>query len=131
MKNREATKSVGPSKLPHFEALEDYIRVEVQRLVQQLLDEEATELLGRQRYERAETSDPAEAPAYRNGHGKPRHLTLPIGTIEIRRPRLRNLTERFESRLLPLFKRRSKVVNSMLPELAGRARPRAAARPGR
>jgi putative transposase len=98
--------------------LEEYIRCEVQRLVQQLLDQEATELLGRQRYERAEASEESgEAPPYRNGHGKPRHLTLPIGTIEVRRPRLRNLSERFESRLLPLFQRRSKVVNSMLPEL--------------
>ena len=98
--------------------MEEYIRCEVQRLVQQLLDQEATELLGRQRYERAESSDESgESPPYRNGHGKPRNLTLPVGTIEVRRPRLRNLDERFESRLLPLFQRRSKVVNSMLPEL--------------
>ena len=82
------------------------------------MDQEATEALGRQKYERAEPSEASEeAPPYRNGHGKPRRFTLPIGTIDVRRPRLRNLSECFESRLLPLFQRRSQVVNEMLPEL--------------
>jgi transposase-like protein len=98
--------------------LEDYLREQVQQLVQRLLDQEATEVLGRHKYERAEPAEGSnEPPAYRNGHGKPRRFTLPLGTIEVRRPRLRNLTESFESRLLPLFQRRSQVVNEMLPEL--------------
>lgn len=117
MKNQEAS-TPASTPVPNFESLEEFVRDEVQRLMQRLLDQEATEVLGRQKYERA---DPAESPegrpAYRNGHGEPRNLTLPIGTIEVRRPRLRNLGEVFESRLLPLFQRRSRVVNSMLPEL--------------
>jgi transposase-like protein len=118
VKNSEATKSTPASQAPNFENLEEYIRDEVQSLVQRLLDQEATEVLGRQKYERADpTESTEESPAYRNGHGKPRRLTLPMGTIEVRRPRLRNLSETFESRLLPLFQRRSRLVNSMLPEL--------------
>ena len=94
------------------------MREQVQQLVQRLLDQEATEVLGRQKYERVEPAEGSkEPPGYRNGHGKPRRFTLPLGTIEVRRPRLRNLTESFESRLLPLFQRRSRVVNEMLPEL--------------
>ena len=38
---------------------------------------------------------------YRNGYGKERRLTLSCGTIKLRRPRVRDLEERFESRVLP------------------------------
>lgn len=115
---RETSTRAPSSDIPNYESLEEHIRVDVQQLVQRLLDLEATEVLGRQKYERAGPAESDEdRPPYRNGHGKPRRLTLPIGTIEVRRPRLRNLSEVFESRLLPLFQRRSRVVNSMLPEL--------------
>jgi transposase-like protein len=66
------------------------------------------ELLGRARYARR---DGVDAPrGYRNGLGKPRRLTLSAGTITVRRPRVRGLAERFESRLLPVFKRRTEAV---------------------
>ena len=42
---------------------------------------------------------------------------LMSGTIEVRRPRVRGLEERFESRILPLFMRRTHEVTRMLPEL--------------
>lgn len=118
VKNAEASTAAEAVHVPTFANLEEHLRDEVERIVQRLLEQEATEVLGRRKYERAD-SDPesSEAPPYRNGHGKPRRLTLPIGTIEVRRPRLRNLTECFESRLLPLFQRRSQVVNAMLPQL--------------
>jgi transposase-like protein len=59
-----------------------------------------------------------DAPSgYRNGLGKERKLALSCGTISIRRPRVRNLEERFESRILPLFVRHTKEVGSLLPEL--------------
>jgi len=54
---------------------------------------------------------------YRNGYGKPRHLTLTSGTITVRRPRIRDLNERFVSRVLPLFKRQTKEVGELLPQL--------------
>ena len=56
-------------------------------------------------------------PGYRNGFGKPRRLSLSNGTITLRRPRVRGLSERFESRLLPAFKRRTEEVGQVLPEL--------------
>ena len=40
-----------------------------------------------------------------------------MGTITLRRPRVRGLEERFESRILPLFARRTKEVAELLPEL--------------
>jgi putative transposase len=57
------------------------------------------------------------APGYRNGYGKPRRLSLSSGTIIIKRPRVRGLEERFESRVLPLFARRTKEVGELIPEL--------------
>ena len=53
----------------------------------------------------------------RNGHGKPRRLSLMSGTVEVRRPRVRGLEERFESRILLLFMRRTQAVTELLPEL--------------
>src|SRR5690242_17521924 len=39
------------------------------------------------------------------------------GTVSVRRPRRRNLGDRFESQVLPLFKRRSQELGAMLPRL--------------
>jgi putative transposase len=44
-------------------------------------------------------------------------IALSSGTLSVRRPRLRNLGDRFESRVLPLFKRRSQELGAMLPRL--------------
>ena len=44
-------------------------------------------------------------------------MTLGSGTIQVRRPRVRDLEERFESRVLPLFLRRTEAVSELLPEL--------------
>jgi transposase-like protein len=54
---------------------------------------------------------------YRNGHGKPRKLAMMGGTLAVRRPRVRGLEERFESRILPLFRRRTEAVGELLPQL--------------
>jgi transposase-like protein len=73
------------------------------------------ELLGRGKSERRAAVDAPEG--YRNGHGKPRRLSMMAGTIELRRPRVRGLEQRFESRILPLFARRTKQVGELLPQL--------------
>ena len=39
------------------------------------------------------------------------------GTIQVRRPRVRDLEERFESRVLPLFAKRTRQVRELIPEL--------------
>jgi transposase-like protein len=99
---------------PEWETLETFARVRVQEFVQRLLEEEVDELLGRRKSERR-TSETAAG--YRNGSGKPRQLALMNGTITLRRPRVRDLEERFVSRVLPLFKRRTEELGALLPEL--------------
>src|SRR6266851_3052369 len=112
---KEKSTETGTESRPAWESLEALARQGVQRLLQQLLEEEVEEVLGRRRYERR---DGVEAtPGYRNGFGKPRRLSAMAGTITVRRPRVRGLEARFESRLLPLFKRRTEAVGRLLPEL--------------
>jgi putative transposase len=112
--SEKSTETVGTSS-PTWEMLEAFARQSMQQLLQRLLEEEVDGLLGRGRYERREAVDPAAG--YRNGFGKPRRVSLTSGTLTVRRPRVRGLTERFESRLLPAFKRRTEEVGRLLPEL--------------
>lgn len=104
-----------PASIPSWENLEAFARDGVQRLLQRVLEEEVEEVLGRRRHQRRTPVDPQGG--YRNGYGKPRQLTLSHGTITVRRPRVRALEERFESRVLPLFQRRTQEVGELLPEL--------------
>lgn len=103
-----------PESRPFWEDLEAFARSGVQKLLQQVLEEEITELLGRKRSERRTEVD---SEGYRNGYGKPRRLSTSLGTITVRRPRVRGLMSRFESLILPLFKRRTEEVGKLLPEL--------------
>ncbi len=98
-----------------WDNLEEWVRRKVQEFIQSLLEEEIAELLGRRKSERRKAVD--SSPAYRNGYGKERKLTLGCGTITLRRPRVRGLEECFESRVLPLFARRTKGVSKLIPRL--------------
>jgi transposase-like protein len=98
-----------------WDNLEEWVRKKVQGFIQSLLEEEITELLGRGKSERCQAVD--SLPVYRNGHGKARHLTLGCGTVTVYRPRVRGLEQRFESRVLPMFARRTAEINKLIPEL--------------
>ena len=99
---------------PVWESLERYAREGIQQFVQRLLEEEVDDLLGRKKSERRSEES---VPGYRNGYARPRKLSLSSGTVTVERPRVRDLEERFVSRLLPLFKRRTEEVGALLPEL--------------
>lgn len=98
-----------------YRELEEFARAKIREHLQDLLEQEITEWLGRRKSERK--GNPSEQAGYRNGYGKARRFTLSMGTIEIRRPRVRNLEERLESRVLPLFKRHTEQVSDLIPEL--------------
>src|SRR5437773_12048904 len=88
------------AKRPQWGTLEEFTRSRIQSWLQDVLEEEVTELLGRAKSERRAAVDAAAG--YRNGHGKPRRLSMMAGTIEVKRPRVRGLEQRFESRSLPV-----------------------------
>jgi transposase-like protein len=61
--------------------LEEWLQRKVQEFIQSLLEEEITELLGRQKSERRRAVD--GYPAYRNGYGKERKVTLGCVAITV------------------------------------------------
>lgn len=102
-----------------WETLEVSLRQQIQGWLQDLLEAEVTAFLGRVKSKRRDPQAPegSAAAAYRNGHGQPRTITTPAGTLTVRRPRVRGVDERFESRLLPLFAKRTPAVEELLPTL--------------
>jgi transposase-like protein len=103
------------SKRIFYDALEGFAREKIREHLQDLLEQEVSEWLGRQKSERK--GNAVEQPGYRNGYGKRRRFTMSLGTVEVRRPRVRDLGERFVSKVLPFFKRQTKQVRDLVPEL--------------
>jgi putative transposase len=97
-----------------WQSLEEHFRQRIQDYLQQLLEAELEEFLGRARYARRTPGRPAE---YRNGHGRPRSLSTRCGVIEVSRPRVRGVDEPFESRVLPFFLKRTQDLTACLPQL--------------
>jgi putative transposase len=116
---RKRTSSEASASSPVcYDTLEQWAREQIQVQLQRLLEEEMTTLLGRVRHERRRTGTPVDPPSgSRNGYGKPQLSSTLNGTVTVRRPRVRDLAERFESKVLPLFTRRTLEVGHLLPEL--------------
>jgi transposase-like protein len=104
-----------PSSNKTYDILEEMVRMKVREYLQDILEEEVESFLGRKKSERIELVD--GTPGYRNGHGKPKRFTLMNGTITVQRPRVRGTEEHFESKIMPYFKRQSREVGQLLPEL--------------
>jgi transposase-like protein len=115
----EHTRSQSQPSTVVWENLEETLRQNIQSWLQDLLDEEVTAFLGRIKSQRRAPDAPGGTPqtGYRNGHGKPRWVITAAGTITVRRPRVRGVEERFESRVLPLFAKRTAAVGELLPQL--------------
>ncbi len=114
-----------------YEMLEECIRMKAQEFIQEVFEGEVNDFLGRGKSDRIKPGID-KSRGYRNGYGKDRKLALMNGTVTIRkvrklalmngtvtirRPRVRNTEERFESMILPYFKRKSKELGDILPEL--------------
>ena len=70
---KESTRERDGSRV-EWENLEEWVRGHVQHFIQDVLEQEVTEFLGRGKSERRRSVDGASG--YRNGHGKVRRLTL-------------------------------------------------------
>lgn len=111
-KNNTAEREV---KKVLYENLEEWVREKVQKYLQEILEEEVTEFLGRKKHERKINEE--KVAGYRNGYGKERKFSMQNGTITIKRPRLREVEEKFESAIMPLYAKRTKQISELLPEL--------------
>jgi putative transposase len=95
-------------------------RLGVRLILQQALEDEVTEFLGRQRYERAN-----ETVSHRNGY-EPRAVKTTGGRVELQRPRIRDASRLgFESRVLGkgvarTYALESLVISSFLRRLSTR-----------
>jgi putative transposase len=81
--------------LADSERLAELGRLGARLVLQRAVEEEATEFLGRARYQRT-----AEARGSRNGV-RPRRVQTAEGELEVQIPQLRNTAERFVSRVIP------------------------------
>jgi len=91
------------------------IRLGARKLIQELLEAEVTELLGRGRYERRE---PGQEGA-RNGY-KPRALRCAEGRLEIDVPQVRGLEGLCQPALWKALKRRTDVLERLVVEMYAR-----------
>ena len=112
----QKTTTLPSSSSQMWERLEAFVREQIQRFIQALLEEEVTALVGRPKSARRAAVDAPKG--LRNGYGKARQLTLTAGTITGRRPRVRGLDARFVSRIVPLLQRRTREVGELLPRLS-------------
>jgi putative transposase len=69
------------SKGIFYGELEEFARGKIREHLQDLLEEEVSEWLGRKKSERKVS--PFEQPGYRNGYGKTRRFTMSLGTVEL------------------------------------------------
>jgi putative transposase len=112
----QKTTSQASSSSQIWERWAAFVRAQVQRFIQALLEEASTERWGRPTSARRAAVDAPQG--MRNGDGKPRRLRLTSGTITGRRPRVRGLRERFISRVWPLVQRRTRQVGALWPPLS-------------
>lgn len=89
--------------------VDELVRSTVEETLNRLLDAEADELCGAQRYERS-----AERLDTRSGHYR-RKLLTKAGQVELKVPRLRNLP--FETQIIERYRRRESSVEEALVEM--------------
>ncbi|MCC6445106.1 MAG: transposase [Armatimonadetes bacterium] len=99
-----------------WETLEGLVRAQIQEGLQEGLEAEVTEFLGRAKHVRREAGEASQG-GYRNGYGKSRQVSLSCGSVTVKRPRVRGIQEKLESRVLPLFTKWSQEVADLLPQL--------------
>jgi putative transposase len=96
------------------------MRLGLQALLDRALEEERTDFVGRERYER--TGSPAEEPpaqGYRNGY-KPGHVDTAEGRVEVAIPQVRQSAEPFQPQTLAAVRGRSTELERLVVELYAR-----------
>jgi len=90
----------------------EFLKLAAQMVAQEALEQEVTDFLGRERYERQE-----EAVGYRNGY-KPGRMRSAEGEIELSVPQVRETEQPYRSRLMEFFKGNTDVLDDLEASLA-------------
>lgn len=96
------------------EPLSQFIRLAVQGMVQEALEQEVTDYLGRERYERQ-----PEVKGYRNGY-KPGRIRSAEGDIRFDVPQVRATSEAYRSKLLAFLRGNSDVLEYLVTQMYSR-----------
>ena len=94
--------------------LSQFIRLAVQKMVQQAVEQELTDFLGRERYERQ-----AEPVGYRNGY-KPGRIRSAEGEIPLQVPQVRGTNEPYHSKLREFLRGNSDVLEYVVTQMYSR-----------
>ena len=92
--------------------LREFLRLGKQLLIQELLEQEVKDFLGRDHYERSR----GEFKGYRNGY-EPRKLKDVEGELELMIPQVRQTTEPFNSRIAQFFKGHTDLLDRLVVEM--------------
>lgn len=84
----------------------------MQRVVQELLEQEVADYLGRERYERREDAQPG----YRNGY-EPGWIRSAEGEVSIQAPQVRDSTEPYRSTLMEFLRGNSDVLEELVVQM--------------
>jgi putative transposase len=95
-------------------SLESYIRSAAQRMIQAALEMEVEEFLQRAKYDK---TSPDEFRGYRNGHHRQRVVSTAVGGLAVKVPRVSDNREKFKSKLVEPYQRRSQGLNNLFPKL--------------
>ena len=108
---RVGLKVLGDKSVP---LLEELARKGAETSVQDMVEAEVEDHIGRQRYERKPGSQHA---GYRNGHAPSRTLATRCGPVTVRPVKLRATRKPFASKVLIKYQRQTDTVTSLLPDL--------------
>ena len=100
-----------------FDSLEAYVREGARRMLAAALEEEVTAFLGRGRYERGKPYR-----GYRNGHHPARELTVGVGAVAVRVPRVADVPaevapDGFQSQVVQRYQRCSPATQALFVRL--------------
>ncbi|MBI4499249.1 MAG: transposase [Chloroflexi bacterium] len=95
------------------DALETLVREGARRMLAAALEEEVNAFLGRQRYQRSQ-----EFRGYRNGYHPARQLTVGVGAVDVRVPRVAQVApEGFQSQIVARYQRVSQTTQRLFVRL--------------
>jgi len=91
----------------------DLVRRGFQRFLEELLEAEVREFLGREHYERKSGED---APGYRNGY-KQRKVDTAEGRVPVNLPQVRDASDTYRSHLWQAMRKRTEVLERLVVEM--------------
>jgi transposase-like protein len=97
--------------------LTELVKKGVQHLLQEALEQEVTDHLGRGHYERRREEEPHQG--YRSGY-EPRGVKTSEGRVELKVPQLRETLEPYHSKVVPLIGTKTSFLEHLVQEMYAR-----------